>query len=166
MRTHTQNKPLGNDAATDFALQQQARGQEELQFYDSSTIRVEQTTRGIRLHAKIPPPAARAAGGLHPAKPFLYNHESSYLRLEMIYIPASDPLVTVGTTDPDSKITVFAVPGTWFALRPVAPVVNPAGLPAGTYYRIPQLPNPVPGAPDNALNYWWLVTPDVNCYTY
>jgi hypothetical protein len=49
----------GNDAT--FHGAQQKRLQNELQFFDSTTVKVEQTTRGVRFHAKIPP-AAQPAG--------------------------------------------------------------------------------------------------------
>jgi hypothetical protein len=55
MRTRTDNAPLGNDPATDSALRNRDRLQNEHQFYDSTTVKVEQTTRGVRFHAKIPP---------------------------------------------------------------------------------------------------------------
>lgn len=52
MRSYTNNKPLGTDGATDAAVRNLQR-QTELQFYDSTTIKVEQTLRGVRFHAKI-----------------------------------------------------------------------------------------------------------------
>ena len=52
MRSYTQNKPLGTDGATDAAVRNLQK-QTELQFYDSTTIKVEQTLRGVRFHAKI-----------------------------------------------------------------------------------------------------------------
>lgn len=55
MRTHSIQKPVGTDAATDFVTRQQSRAQDELQIFSSTTVRVEHTTRGIRLHVQIPP---------------------------------------------------------------------------------------------------------------
>lgn len=55
MRTHSTNKPTGNDGETTFHTRQHERSNLELQFFDSSTVKVEQTTRGVRWHAKIPP---------------------------------------------------------------------------------------------------------------
>lgn len=55
MRTRTQVRPLGADDQTDHLHQQSERAQNELQIFDSTTVKVENTTRGIRLHAKIPP---------------------------------------------------------------------------------------------------------------
>lgn len=54
MRTRTVNKPLGEDSNTNAHRQQNERANEELQIFDSSTIRVEHTPRGIRLHVKNP----------------------------------------------------------------------------------------------------------------
>jgi hypothetical protein len=110
--------------------------------------------------------AGGGGSGLDFATPILYNHESTYAEKKIVYVSPTDAMVTVGTVDPDSGLTVYAIPGTWAALQAVAPVVDPAGRPAGTYYHVPRLPYPVPSAPDNVLNFWWLVTPDVNCYTY
>ena len=59
MRSYTQNADgSGNDAWSDF-LTRFARWKTEMQPYDSATIKVEQTTRGFRLHARpsIAPPA-------------------------------------------------------------------------------------------------------------
>lgn len=62
MRTRTQNKVIGTTAEAGFHRGQQERAQEELQFYDSPTVKVEQTTRGVRFHAKVPPVMPPAAG--------------------------------------------------------------------------------------------------------
>ena len=52
MRTYTTQQPLGNDAATDAAIRIGKRANNELQFFDSTTVKVEHTVRGIRLHVK------------------------------------------------------------------------------------------------------------------
>lgn len=63
MRTHTQNKPLGTDAATDFAQQQQSRAQVELQVYGNTDIGFRQTTRGTQAYLKNKTrPVQQAAG--------------------------------------------------------------------------------------------------------
>lgn len=59
MRTHTSNAPLGTDAATDAALRDQNRLRSEHEFFDSTTVSVEHTTRGIRLHVKPQFPATQ-----------------------------------------------------------------------------------------------------------
>ena len=162
----------GSGAESDF-INRTLKRSGELQFYDSTTVRVEQTTRGVRFHAKIPPPAGKA--GWRFAKPILYDHTKPNAFQEIVYVAPDDPMVTTGTIDPDTGQTVTATPGKWVALQDVAPVVNPPGLPAGTYYHIPQLPLPTPGDLDNAdpdataygsgeaQNYWDIVTPDVIC---
>jgi len=63
MRSRTQHKPLGNDSETDFQQSQQDRGQTELQFYDSTTVKWEHTTRGIRAHVKPFSANTPASGG-------------------------------------------------------------------------------------------------------
>ena len=45
----------GNGPVTDF-INRLLKRLTELQFYDSQTVKVEQTTRGVRWHVKIPPP--------------------------------------------------------------------------------------------------------------
>jgi hypothetical protein len=52
MRTRTQNKVMGTTAEAGFHHGQQERAQDELQFFDSTTVKVEQTTRGVRFHVK------------------------------------------------------------------------------------------------------------------
>ena len=61
MRTRTQNGVTGNDGLAEFAQHQQKR-LDELQFFDSTTVKVEQTTRGVRLHVRASPSESAYAG--------------------------------------------------------------------------------------------------------
>jgi hypothetical protein len=60
MRTRTQNGVVGTDHLAGYAQGQQERTHNELQFFDSTTVKVEHTVRGIRLHAKSNPSASDA----------------------------------------------------------------------------------------------------------
>jgi hypothetical protein len=57
MRTQTLVKAVGNDAFTS-ELQKIRRAVDEMQIFDSETVKVQKTTRGLRLTAKIPPSTA------------------------------------------------------------------------------------------------------------
>jgi hypothetical protein len=162
MRSWNSPAPTGNENETTFDQGVYRKLKSELQFYDSTTIRVEQTTRGIRFHAR--PSRRGSTASWIFSKPILYDNTKSYSFQQIVYVAPDDPMVTTGTVDPDTGLTVFAIPGLWVALQAVAPVVNPTGQPAGTYYHIPQIPYPVPNAPDDDLNYWWLVSADAQCY--
>jgi hypothetical protein len=174
MRSTTSPTPTGTQKETTFMQGVSKKLKSELQFYDSTTVKVEQTTRGVRFHASRG--GAKPIDGWRFAKPILYDKTKSYSFQEIVYVASDNPLVTAGTIDPDTGQTVFAFAGKYVALQAVAPVVNPTGLTAGTYYHIPQLPLPTPGDPDNAApdstaygtgeaqNYWDIVTQDAQCY--
>lgn len=160
MRTHSTNKPTGNDAETTFHSRDHDRQYAELQFYDSTTVRVEQTTRGIRMHAKIPPANPSTKGWFWTKGARNYDHTKSYKENQLVYVKPDDDLIATGTTDPDSMQTVKAIAGIWVALRDIATVV----ISGTTYYRIPHLPMPTPGDMDAENNYWAFVSPDAQCY--
>ena len=52
MRTRTQHQVIGTTQEDGFFHGQQQRAHDELQFFDSTTVKFEQTTRGIRAHAR------------------------------------------------------------------------------------------------------------------
>lgn len=160
MRTHNPNKPTGNDAETTFHSQQHDRSNLELQFFDSSTVKVEQTTRGVRWHAKIPPASTGSKGWFWTKGEKNYDHTKSYKENQLVYVKPDDALITTGTTDPDSMATVRSIAGIWVALRDVSSTV----ITGTTYYRIPHLPMPTPGDMDAENNYWAFVSPDAQCY--
>jgi hypothetical protein len=99
----------------------------------------------------------------------VYNIIGSYYgdlsSAEEVYVKSTDPIVTTGVIDPQSKQMVYSSPGVWRCLQNVTPVVNPSGLPVGTYYNIPQLPYPVAGDPNNSLNYWLYIAPEAQCFS-
>jgi len=159
MRTHSTTKPVGNDAETTFHSRQHERAQAELQFYDSMTVRVEQTTRGIRFHAKIPPPGSGTKGWFWTKGSRNYDHTKSFKESQLVYVQPTDTMVSAGTTDPDSMATVKAIAGIWVALQDVAPTV----ISGTTYYHIPHLPLPTPGDMEAANNYWAFVSQDAVC---
>ena len=53
----------GDGAESDF-INRTLKRSGELQFYDSQTVKVEQTTRGVRWHVKIPPPTQGVSAGM------------------------------------------------------------------------------------------------------
>jgi len=55
MRTRTEIRPTGTNAQTDFAHHQGRQVNDELQMFDSQTVKFERTTRGWRAHSNIPP---------------------------------------------------------------------------------------------------------------
>ena len=77
---------------------------------------------------------------------------------EIVMVWPTDPIVVTGVTDPDSGLLVSAVPGVYICIQSTGPLVNPAGLPAGTYNHIPQWPMPSKDYDiTNKLNFWWLI---------
>ena len=79
-----------------------------------------------------------------------------------VYFSALNPLCTTGLLDLVTGELTKAIPGWYQAARAVpAQVVNPAGMPAGTYYNVPcPLPQSVPtgtplkGDADSATIFW------------
>jgi hypothetical protein len=128
--------------------------------------RVAETTNGrVFKKESMQPPLTKGGGraGWQFANLILYDNESSYSFQDVVYVSPDDSLVTEGYEDPDSEITVYAVAGMWVALQDVSPKPDP-DISGSFVYHIPQLPYPVPGDPDNALNYWWFISPDAVCY--
>ena len=80
MRTHTSNAPLGADPATDAALRERSRSRDEHEFFDSTTVSFEHTTRGIRAHVKpqFPAKAPKAANLSHPFKIYQPTNFASF----------------------------------------------------------------------------------------
>jgi len=123
------------------------------------------TTAGTNATSTWAQISGGGGGGIDFAAPILYNHVSTYAAKKIVYVAPTDALVTAGTFDPDAGKMVYSIAGLWVSIKAVAPVINPAGLPAGTYYHIPQMPLPAPSAPDDPRNYWLLLTPDAQCYS-
>jgi hypothetical protein len=60
MRSTNSPTPTGNEKETTFMRGLLRKIRDEFNFFDSPTVRVEQTTRGIRFHAR---PAVRGSSG-------------------------------------------------------------------------------------------------------
>lgn len=84
MRSYTQIRPVGSDSATDFVDRQQKRANNELEFFDSTTVKVERTTRGIRMHAKIPPSSPAGGAGLNNRGE--YDPTATYVLNDLVVI--------------------------------------------------------------------------------
>lgn len=98
-----------------------------------------------------------------------YDKDKIWKAGDWVWVKPNDPLCDLsgsGTVDPDSGLVVFATPGLYRVTRLVAPVTDPDGLPAGTYYRIPQWPPPQTSPPsdgesfdaEDAKLYFWLIS--------
>jgi hypothetical protein len=86
--------------------------------------------------------------GLHWQEPYKeLDPTVAVAKDTFVEISPNSPLVLTGIFDLVTGELKKAKPGTWQALQDVpTQVVDPAGLPAGTYYNMPQLPYP-PAAP-------------------
>ena len=98
-----------------------------------------------------------------PWPPVPYDITKTYSLGDWVWVKSTDAIVTTGVTDPDTGNTVKAIAGLYRALQSVSPVVNPAGLPAGTFYRIPQVPYPTPDDPTASNMYWLKMGAPVYC---
>jgi hypothetical protein len=86
----------------------------------------------------------------------------AYSQDKCCYVSPLSAMATTGMLDLATGDNLVAKPGIWMARKPIpAQVVNPAGLPAGTYFNVPQLPamgtpsgTPLMGDLDNAGLYW------------
>ena len=113
----------------------------ELQFYDSQTIKVEQTTRGTRFHAK-PSRGGGSIAGLQFQQPYVELDPTIAVKARTIVSTSpTNPIVTTGLYDLVSGALVNCDVNYWVAAVDIpAQVVNPAGRPAGTYYNVPFMP--------------------------
>ena len=94
--------------------------------------------------------------------PTIYSKTETYDAGAWAWVKTSDTITTAGVTDPDTGLTVLSKAGLWRCLKAAAPVTNPGGLPAGTYYHIPQGPYPTPDDP-TASNMFWMYFGNVYC---
>jgi hypothetical protein len=106
--------------------------------------------------------------GWYFADPIAYDHTKLYFRRQVVMVlpeldeygdPVSgvDLSVTEGVLDGDDEeaiAPVFAIPGTWVALRDV-PILGDGET---ARYHVPRWPWPAPWDPDNALNFWYPVS--------
>lgn len=123
----------GNGADSDFINRMLERFV-ELQFFDSQTISVEQTTRGIRFHFKG---FQSGRGGWDWAYPDHKELDTKlfYPKGKFVYISALNILVTAGMTDVITNANVISCEGYWQANRDI-----PAA--AGGKYNVPVFPYP------------------------
>ena len=101
-----------------------------------------------------------AGGGWNWASPILYSGTATYVKGEVIYIPVGDALITTGYVDDygvageDLGTRVYGVAGLWVATQAV-PLVPIEG---GYGHHYPRWPYPSSAGPDNAANFWWLLS--------
>lgn len=88
MRSYSQNRPTGNGPDADFHSRNQKNLQEELQFFDSPTVKFRRTTRGITADVFVPPSNPQA-----PASNFNLRGEYSP---DAIYALNDFVTVTIG----------------------------------------------------------------------
>lgn len=159
MRTYTQQRPVGTDAATDHFTRQQERVNNELQVYDSPTVKVEKRTRGIRLHVK--PSRGGSGGDKWPPSnyPSAMSSVNAYAQGDYVYVRDTDEAVTSGVTDPDSLATVYSTPGLYRALRDVPKIPDGASF----KYHIPLATLPDRSDIKSDLNFWWFLGPSLSC---
>lgn len=156
MRTRTTNRPLGTDAAADFHNQQFDRAQQETQVFNSTTVKAHRTTRGIRLSA-APGVFQQPAAGIHWAEAGrIYDKENSYLADEIVWIEATNSIVTAGAIDADTGTLLYASPGLWLCIKSTSPS-------AGPKYNVPREPWPVSDDPTSDSNYWILLRGPITC---
>ena len=139
----------GNGAQSDFINRSLERFR-ELQFYDSQTISVEQTTRGTRFHTKTVPGAIT---GWHFESKIEVDKTYYYPAQSVIHIQSTDPLVTSGIADlanPTGGL-VTSCPGLWVATQDVPPAATIGGT---LCWNLPQWPMPTPTNYDDPSNFW------------
>lgn len=155
---------VGNGPESDF-INRTLEKHRELQFYDSQTVRVEQTTRGTRFHAKIPP-----AGQSQGVTCKSYNPTKACTAGVFYKLLDSDSIVTTGIVCVGSATAVKATAGKYLCLKSVPALKNDG---TDQPYYIPQIPDAsgslVPDDPsgslaaENANKYWELFTPSQIC---
>ena len=129
----------------------------ELQFYDSTTVKVEQTTRGVTFHAK--PSVGQLAGLRWQTPDKELDPTVAVSKNTFVYISPLNTLVTAGMTDVVSNSNVTSCEGIWQAAKAV-----PAA--ASGKYNVPVFPyssgmgvSPPSGSPlvgdlDSSTIYW------------
>jgi hypothetical protein len=106
----------GDGAESDF-INRTLKRSGELQFYDSQTVKVEQTTRGVRWHAKIPPAGTAEAPAVkkHPFEIYQPANVSDFAT-GITFLHPSSGIGTVCNIDATKPTDFNAVP----------PTVNPS----------------------------------------
>jgi hypothetical protein len=171
MRSYNLQKDgTGNGAGSDY-INRILKRLEELQFYDSQTIGVEQTTRGTRFNLKAI--KSGDSSGFSWQQPNLeLDPTLAVPKWTFVYISPLNPIVTTGMLDLVTGELTSAQPGTWQAKVNIpAQAVNPAGKPAGTYFNVPAVVTradqavptgtPLEGDLDSAM-LLWIKWPETN----
>lgn len=147
MRSKNINKDAsGNGPGSDF-INRTLERHNELQFFDSQTVKVEQMTRGTRFHAKIPP-AGGAGGGFMGE----YDQTKEYSAGQTFLISTAMTIATVAVVAgyygvPPGGVDVNSLP--WAGFVPANPTAN----------AVPQSPLPSLGAAPNDKFYAKLIMP-------
>ena len=93
MRTYVQPKPLGTDPAT-TQFERDVSRSEELNFFDSTTVTWEQTTRGVRAHARLSGPGAGPSDFFFPFKIYNMGNASATDVQKAVYTAAGQSIDT------------------------------------------------------------------------
>jgi hypothetical protein len=141
----------GNSAESDYINRVLGR-LEELQFYDSQTVKVEQTMRGTRFHVKktfgVP-----GVAGWHFESKIEADQTQSYPTQSVIHVQSSSALATTGIRDlanPTGPL-VLSKPGYYVARQAVPAKTTVSG---NDVWNIPQWPEPNGANKDDPLNFW------------
>jgi hypothetical protein len=105
----------GSGAESDF-INRILKRLEEMQPYDSQTVTVEQTTRGTRWHAKIPPPAAGKAGTMNFVGEYDPTRTYSLLQICIISSGSNAGTFVYINATPSSGNAPYAGGGFWVQL--------------------------------------------------
>ena len=171
IRTRTQIRPLGTDAATDHLIAQMQRLMDELQIFESEDIAVKSCTRGSRLYIKRKtPPGTFAFPWQTPNKEL--DPSVSVASGTFVLISQNNPIATAGLVDLVSNVLTQASPGIWQAMQDVPPeTTTGTGSSAVTKYNVPQplvagavTGSPLSGDADNPALFWLQWPPTGSCY--
>ena len=142
MRSTNSPTPTGNEKQTTFVREVWDQIRNRLNFYDSPTVRVEQTTRGVRFHSR-PGRRGGGGGGSTTASFTFWTQAIAYTFQPGATVQVQSQLVIGGVT---------IVPGTYGCMA--STVIS--GAVSATINMFPQFPYPV--APDmNGVTVYWML---------
>jgi hypothetical protein len=154
MRTRTTNRPLGTDAAADFHNQQFERSHQEMQVFNSTTVKAHRTTRGIRFNSK-PGISGQLSGFRWASAGKHYDPDETYQADELVVVYPGDTIVTAGKKDVSASGAVKkSWPGLWVAAQDVSPSAGHGSGGTDTWYYVPQWPLPVADDWENEGVFW------------
>ncbi len=140
MRSTNSPTPTGNEKQTTFVREVWDQIRNRLNFYDSPTVRVEQTTRGVRFHSR--PGRRGGGGGSNWQSPREIDPTRAVPAGTKVFITPDNPLVTTGIVDLVSGTLTESEPGTWEAAVDVPAKASVGGT---VKYNVPQFPYPGAG---------------------